>query len=52
MVVSLVQVSKRTAMGMKGWLGPQDEGSLRGDGGLSTLDMSGLSTPSQSPRWM
>lgn len=44
MVASLVQVSKRTSMGMKRWLGPQDEGSLRGHGGLSTQDMSGLST--------
>lgn len=31
-------------MGMKKWLGPQDKESLRGDGCLSTLDMSEFST--------
>lgn len=31
-------------MEMKKWLGPQDKESLRGDGCLSMLDMSELST--------
>lgn len=31
-------------MGMKKWLGHQDKESLRGDGSLSMLDMSELST--------